>query len=491
MHKLVKYILMAEGHYVSLTIENVSVLAANIFNPNAIITGANNGIFQTHIVPEHARFEDITVRLNDIQHRVFKACYDGLEKTNVKPEDMSQTDFEKLIVDKAQSVVAGFVPAGMLTELKWSGTTKDLNTVLNNTVNHPLAEVRAICSTIEKLSESASSIENICHVVVDLSPDDDNPAKTVSEIASNITPGKASTYEKASDLVDECSFHEDYALELSYSPLSIQELNGELNGADLAEENTLCISDNTGVVPEMYSELIKARPKHTDLPLAIRGLGSMEIMFPIDYLSFLELYKYSSEMVMPNSLLLPYCGMHAWYTDSILDKAVANEVLTEVENILNEIKDAIKREEITELEAQYLIPLGCKTFTFINPTIDTLVKFLQEFSHCDTQGPLREMMSIIAKRFYQTHSAFKMFIDHSDPIVMVQSDKRVLDVTETHATDGTGPDADEIREREELPPDAVIDFMIAADGESVSEAKFSGKDAVAGEDVEIDLFADK
>lgn len=382
---------IGDGGSTTIFIEGVSLLAAKAIQNHHAYAGQESSTRYINFremgyYNETASCKNLTLpdTLNTVQEELLD-IYDivladskrALAEKFAKPEDVKQSVWDNTVAAKAFDIARGYLPAGVKTNLSWHSNFRQLTDHLEVLAAHPLAEVRMVAQQIHE------------------------------ELQSFYPYAFKDKMRTETD-----KYYNEHAMLFAYGTMTSLIMDGEFDPRDFPKEDNVVYTDRTYVPSTGYSELLENRPKYGRVPSALRQLGVIELHFPLDFASYRDIARHNRSMCLPNQVIFPSMGMHVWYYDSLSDE-IKTDVMNKVDNILIAIDDATKRGSIEAVDAQYLIPIGCKVMVEVSTTIDALIYLLDLRSSSTVHQTLRDVISIIAQRFYLTHSGIKLHLDES------------------------------------------------------------------------------
>lgn len=302
---------IGDGASVTIFIENVSILAAKAIQDSPLYCGQETST--RYINMEEQPFVNPlqSYQGEQIHDAWMKFYIEAMEETQehlktVYPlqDGEEEKSYNKAIKARAFDSLRAFLPAGKCTQLSWHTSLRHAAERLAVLRHHPLLEVRQIAEEIHtQLKENYPA--SFSHKIY---PEQE---------AYNAKMAQLYTY-----------YHNPECPEYSF---------------------------RTNVEPtelEPYKEAFAGRPKKTNLPYFLKGLGDCTCDFLLDYGSSRDAQRHRHGVFrMP--LLTTDLGFHDWYLNE-LSPASRERALILIESQLKHLKELSASPEVL----QYYIPLG-------------------------------------------------------------------------------------------------------------------------------------
>lgn len=252
--------------------------------------------------------------------------------------------YEKAVRARAFDIMRAFLPAGTSTNLAWYGELRQFADRLPVLRNHPLDEVRAIGDAIE--------------------------ATLLKAFPNSFTDkryGDTEQYQK--------QMGKEYAYYDALEPASFR-LAKDMLDKDLFTE---------------YQYALQRRPPKTELPWAVRDMGTLRFDFLLDFGSFRDLQRQRS-VIIPMPLLTARHGFESWYLDEMpesLRRKAEALILTQVKSIDQLI--------LSETETQYYLPMGFRVPIRLTGDLRALVYVVELRTAVTVHPTLRVPMIKVAR----------------------------------------------------------------------------------------------
>lgn len=414
----------------TLFIENVSVLAAKAIQDFFAYKGQECSTryidFKEsgYVLPESTSEELkwVPERCIELYEQVRDAVYENLKATKEMPEGVKESVWDKTLRARAFDVARGWLPAGVKTNLSWHADLRQLSDRIELLIHHPLEEV----------SEIFKEIREQC-------------------LKTYPNSFKAKDYEETSE------FYKAHALEYNYGLLSLDEYHGRIDFDDLSQENNIMYIDNVLPATDELLDIAESRPERALLPRNFDGLGEFEVAFPLDFASFRDIQRQRSAFI-PNVILLPFAGMHAWYYDS-LPEDVRKDIVHETTRIRVTLEEAIKAETLDKIAGQYITPMGFKVPVTMKAGVRAMTYILELRSSKHVHQTLRDVISVIGQRFHSTFGTYNLYMDTSpDELDSRRGEQDIVQLTDSEKFE------QELENMPERKPDIELEFNIGEEG---------------------------
>lgn len=222
--------------------------------------------------------------------------------------------YEKAIKARAFDIVRSFLPAGASTNAVWHGNIRTLSDRIPIWRHHPLKEVRLMGTAIEQAVLS----------------------RYPSSFASKEDPKVGKRYPA----------NEEY---LSRMGALYEYYEDEEAPEDFKVWSTAGITRKRF---DQYRDAFALRPPKSELPYVVRDVGTMEVLFPLDFGSYRDLQRHRA-LSIPMPLLTAEHGFEPWYLEQLTPA-----LREEAEAMLAANRADIKHLELSKAEAQYYLPMG-------------------------------------------------------------------------------------------------------------------------------------
>lgn len=275
--------------------------------------------------------------------------------------DESEKTYEKAIKARAFDTMRGFLPAGAATSLVWTGELRQFADRIPVLRHHPLAEVRALADATERAMLAAF-------------PSSFSAKRYDATEAYLEHTGRALTYLDDTAPVD---------FALAYD----------------------------GIRPERLAEFREAlaqRPPKTELPYAVRDCGTAEFNFLLDFGSFRDLQRHRA-VAMRMPLLTARHGFEPWYLDELPENLRA-----EADAFLSNYLDGVAALKLSDVEAQYYLPMGMRTSIRLSGDLRALVYLTELRATRFVHPTLRRRAVQMAKALAKQYGAHGLVL-HLDP----------------------------------------------------------------------------
>ena len=285
---------------------------------------------------------------------------DNLKGIFPKKENEKQWLYDKAIKAKAFDVARWFLPAWISTNLAWHSNLRQIADRIFYLRNHPLKEVRAIASTLEKavIEKYPNSFSHKRY------PDSEKYAEEISK-----------TY----------YYHNkkgpDFAI--TKDDIDKEEIEKNIN-------------------------IYNSRPNSkTELPTWLNNDGSIKCEFLLDFWSFRDLQRHRAiNQRMP--LLTDELWFNTWYFSQLPE-----DLLGKTKLHLEKNKKDIDALNLTIEERQYYIPMWYNISNQISWTLPGMIYMLELRSTQYVHPTLRVIAQKIWKYIEETHK-IKLFVEKSN-----------------------------------------------------------------------------
>lgn len=285
-----------------------------------------------------------------------------LEQRHPKQETEDAKLWQKAINARAFDIMRGFLPAGAATNLAWHTNLRQAADHLMTLRHHPLEEVRVVAETIE-------------NALIEHYP---------------------SSFSK-----------KRYEGTEAYNAEWMQK-NYYLQPFPIAPETGRKVVRNNNSIDEklisQYSEILKDRPQHTELPKFLAECGTMQFTFGLDFGSFRDIQRHRA-VVQRMPLLTTFYGFESWYLEQI-PEALAQEALA----LLAAQQHTLTAAGVTDEVRQYYLPMGLQVGCRLTGDIPALVYLVERRANIDVHPTLRVIAQDIGEYLTQGLGKFGLKI---------------------------------------------------------------------------------
>lgn len=363
----------------TIFIENVSILAAKAIQDTPLYNGQETSTryidFSTQ--PMYLPFEnDVQQKWLDFYTKHQQIVINHVaEQYNLNLNDKIEYKTAKA---RAFDILRGFLPAGCTTQLSWHTTFTHASDRLIQLLHHPLLEVR--------------------------------------DIAHEIITQCVDTYPFAFAGIDKdierySEYYTQYAEELNYfnpDDAWCTQLKALPSGSINVMYDSL--DSSTADLTIDLTDAVVNRIKGLMLPRFLNFSSHFTIEYLLDYGSYRDIQRHRNCTQM-NPLLTTDYGFHEWYVNS-LPKSIQKEAKVLIHTQLLDIEEL--REQYSDVDIQYLIPMGFKVPGLLSCTLPQLV-YLAELRTSKTVHPT---LRVIAKEFAKLAKKYvPIFDDTSDDVI--------------------------------------------------------------------------
>lgn len=319
------------GHAV-VFIEGVSMLAAKAIQDSQLYNGQESSTRYIDFA-QQTFLNPVDTEAGENIHKDWRAFYlkaiaelkDTLPDIFPREEEENENVYRKAIAARAFDIARGFLPAGASTNLAWSGTLRQFADRVQQLRHHPLQEVRTIAEVLED-------------ALIESYPNSFNQEKK--------------RYEDT----------EAYLQEASHSYYYHNPDSPEL---EMVRDNV----DQVGL--EQYHNLLRNRPKKTELPKWLGVYGDSTFAFTLDFASFRDIQRHRA-VTQRMPLLTEEIGFHEWYLSSL-----PATLQTEARELLETQSARIAALETSKEVAQYYHPMGYQISNYLSGDLPALVYLVE------------------------------------------------------------------------------------------------------------------
>lgn len=366
-------------------LENVSMLAAKSIQDYQLYNGQESS---TRYIPFDQMGAvlptDLPRHLSGVQEDLLKIYYEvqdimftHLNETLTKPDDVKDGVWEKTLKARAFDVARGWLPCGQKTNLSWHTTMRQFADRTDMLRHHPLEEVR--------------------------------------ELAGSVRESLEARYPHSFDLkrYDETEmYYNAFAQELNRSMVTIvQDSSDSYGEKGMYGEEGLYVSSNLTAIPDEYIDLLTCRPFKAPLPAALKALGNIEVVFPLDFASFRDIQRHRSlNIQIPRVSAL--AGMHSWYYNQLPE--AYRQAIVDRTNAIIEMIESEETQGVNPESLQYLLPMGVKILVSFTADINAIVYLIELRTSKTVHPTLRKVMQHLSTRINAELPEMKLYTDLSE-----------------------------------------------------------------------------
>lgn len=361
----------------NIFIENISMLAAKAIQDHMLYNGQECSTRyidysnQPFLIPSD--FHDNISEVISISTLLFKMrefyinslpkVVAWVAKNNPIQKGEDDVLYKKAVNARAFDILRGYLPAGAATNIAWHTNLRQVADRLLYLRNHPLEEVKEIAEALEKVLRIAhpNSFEH----------------KRYPETEKYVR-----------------SFMDN---EYIFAPPA-----GEFLGKVQLTHDGI----NRDLL-KSFEDLMDCRPPKTELPKILASAGTMQFEFLLDFGSYRDIQRQRA-VVQRMPILSTRYGFCDWYKCHLPIEImlIGEELLEHVEHLIGNLNDS-------NLEKQYLIPMGYLVPCQITGDISALTYLVElratKFVHPTLQHVAQEMANIMCDRF-----KLKFYINKDD-----------------------------------------------------------------------------
>ena len=356
----------------TLFFENVSMLAAKAIQDNPLYSGqetstryidfANQGFVDpigNKVSREH--FDSMV----EFYKLAFEDTVEFIRNNVNKQEETKQTVWEKAINARAFDVCRALLPVGMKTQLSWATNLRQASDHVSRLLLHPLEEVR-------KLARVA---------------------------ADQLQEKYPSSFDFDTSKSEAQRMYEAELASFAYSQTTVK----------YHDETLVDFSSIDKTMLSQYADVASKRPRGSELPKALDGMGIIRCQFFLDYGSFRDLQRHRGvHMEMP--LISSTAGFESWYLENLSPKyqELAKEHLA---TVYRNVQSLTKNNELSVSEAQYFLPMGTQVECKISGTLPKLIYLLELRSGLTVHPTLRRRAWDIANAISEHFPEIPLHVD--------------------------------------------------------------------------------
>lgn len=392
----------------TIFIENVSLLAAKVIQDNNLYNGqecstryisfSNCDIVTPSLLQEKLGEEltdhekDFTAIMRDmisVSDEVQKELAESFKKERPLREGENENVWLRALNAQAFDVARGLLPAGVTTNLAWTGTLRNIRDNIERMQRHDLFEVRNIADTIL--------------------------ANLAEKYPSTFTQAKQE-YSEVGDWLNEAehalNFTTTSALVLENNPETISQVHVKMT----TPENHQVGFDFNEVCRTALG-LLAHRPKGAQVPYNFNAAAQFYISGYVDFGGWRDLQRHRAGITLFPKLSLNFL-IHPWY-QNFFDNYLSSELKTKLENTLQHLHTILVNEmahsacdenklnseecafEFSESHSayQYLLPIG--SVVKINQTfgLASLIYMLETRTSSTVHPIVRKYALNVAQQF--------------------------------------------------------------------------------------------
>jgi len=296
----------------TLFIEGVSMLAAKAYQDNPLYSGQEASTRYVDFSKQAFMDPTGTTRgraLQELQRAFYITAQEPTKEylriQHPLKEGENKELYEKAIVARAFDVTRSLLPAGATTNLAWHTNLRQAADKLLFLRHHPLQELR----------EEALATE----------------LALLKHFPNSFGQERVPSTEQYQDLL---ATHYYY-----FDQVCPTEPRVDLRGIDREEL-------------KRFEELFQKRPPKIGLPFWLGQTGQLTAEFQLDFGSYRDIQRHRAiNQRMP--LLTTKLGFNSWYRENLPE-----EIRDKLDNHLEAVQKGVQDFGVSELEAQYFIPMG-------------------------------------------------------------------------------------------------------------------------------------
>jgi len=348
-------------------IEGISMLAAKAIQDSRLYNGQESST--RYIDFANQRFANpLTTREGDAVQETWRAFYLQAvqEMKTVLPERYPIQEgeiagiYQKAIAARAFDITRGFLPAGATTNVAWSSTLRQMADRVLQLRHHPLIEVQEIGQKLEQalLQAYPNSFSD----------------KRYEATERYLAQAKQAYY-----------YHDSSCPEFAW-------LRDDFDHGQLS----------------VYSELLRERPAHTELPKWLGVYGRATIQFTLDFGSFRDLQRHRA-LAQRMPLLTPDLGFHTWYLNEL-----STSLRQRADEMLTEQSESIQALKAPPEVRQYYLPMGYRVSNLFAADLPSLVYLVELRATSKVHPTLVERMVQLCNAMSK-HTQDLALVLHLDP----------------------------------------------------------------------------
>lgn len=410
---------------ITLFIESVSILAAKAIQDNNLYNGQE---CSTRYIPfdkcqrvyPNVRNEEAKNIIDygvELSIKVQKELAEKFKRDRPQKEGENLGVWERAMNAKAFDVARSLLPAGVCTNLAWTGTIRNIRDNLRRLSKNPLNEIRNIAEKLwEELHKKypSSFKENAT------SGFDANQNQWMNDVGQWTTMLDLKVYEK--NLLGNEEVPEFWALD-NRVVVDFLTSGNDVEIAPFNNNKSLPHYVLSPQIPDNDFELtlrhfLKSRPKGCEVPYSFNILGTIRIISEIDYGSWRDLQRHRSGITLTPRIPSNF-KFHDWYM-YMFGEHVSKETYTEIEQYIEEARDIAENMSLSSTPAysyQYVCPLGACVILYQQYGLASAI-YMVETRSSSTVHPIARQIALNAGTQISKHYGIPIHMgrEHADSI---------------------------------------------------------------------------
>lgn len=296
--------------YITIFVEQVSMFVAKAIQDNRLYSGqeastryldfSQQPIIDPVGTPESKTIIDTWMQFYEESGEPLR---EFLKEKYPQKEGEDDGTYERAIKARSFDILRGFLPSGSTTLLAWTTNLRQAADKLHVLMYHPMQEVRDVAHQIHQTLQKKYP-NSFSHEVRD----------------------------------EQIAYYKDISKQYFHAPDACTDFSFEAR-MDLE-------------AIEKYKDLLKSRPKYTELPHWMDELGQCEVHFLLDFGSYRDVQRHRAGIVrMP--LLETRWGFHQWYLEQL-----SADLKKQAEELIKTQNEMIESLDCSKEDKQYYIPMG-------------------------------------------------------------------------------------------------------------------------------------
>lgn len=380
---------IADCGFTTIFIEDVSILACKAMQQNPLYNGQEKSTRYLDFSNEQAidpiatkDSQEVLSGWFTLYHHCYALVIKKLLETEVKPSNVTQTQFETTLNAKAFDICRGLLPAGATTSFSWTGNLRNIREQCLLLKNYPIQEVSNLAG-------------RLLHLLYNYYP------KTfkMSDCFNEVDP-----YTQT-NLIQELSH-----LYLSTTPTIIKHFINHY--FEFIESHVPLLNWEHFTENSHFDLIITKRPKGHKLPTSVNHWGTITLNAWLDYGSFRDLQRHrNGTITLPK--FHPSSILHPFYVNELSNYIGDFEFSKLLSIQLEKLQRLINNHD--EFTCQHYYPLGWVIPVQYTATLPQWIYITELRTQSTVHPTLRKLMLKVAKEL--TNKGITLHIDTSTPEV--------------------------------------------------------------------------
>ncbi len=424
----------------TLFIEGVSIIAAKAVQDNNLYNGQEcstryipfNECSRKYPIETYESSQEAPLRDRakflvdasvDLAMEVHAELVVRLKAERPQKEGESETVYTRAMNAKGFDIARSLLPAGVCTNLAWTGTLRNVRDNLRRLANNPLEEVRSLAKALWKTlharypySFAEKLFDGFNGQQVDWMADVTNSTAFL-DMEAHATHKNRFEVRKASYLEAIPTNKSCMSIHMGDAVATLENTDYRFSLKPTATFMGKVKADSKQLIPSLL-DFLKTRPKGCEVPYSFNILGRVRLISVVDYGGWRDLQRHRSGITITPRLPGNF-HFHEWYLGQFrayLSEATFQKIIKHISEVM-ELTGKLEQRSCLAVDYQYLVPLGAEVVLYQDYGLASFIYTIETRSSSTVHPIVRKIALDAAEAFMQeTNIPLHIGKDHADSI---------------------------------------------------------------------------